>query len=153
MLGFDVIAPIYVQQPFKSACCTSPEHFHEKCYCTAGISFCKAICDEDVHCKGYVGEGEQLCQIATTSNCPESAECEKTSLGKNQELDRFAKCGSGNVEGCFIKQQGNLSQPNVIAKYSLLYFISIWIDQLKLTLILIKLIVSGVCGSCKKNVM
>ena len=97
--------PVYKKQGFKSACCTGSDTFHEKCYCSADIYFCKLICDHDIHCKGFVGEGANTCQLATTSNCPTSNHCEKTSLGNNNDLDTTAKCGSGAVEGCYIKEK------------------------------------------------
>ena len=95
----------YQRVRFDGGCCTGPQTFHERCYCNAGLDFCKAFCDEDDNCQGYVGEGTNVCQIATTSSCP-TKECEKVSIGKIGSLDPNAKCGSIGLEGCFVKDTG-----------------------------------------------
>ena len=90
----------------RSACCTGPDSFHERCYCSATILFCKKFCDSDINCKGYVREGPNICQIATNSSCPKPT-CEKHSPGNYNELTAEYKCGSSGVEGCFIKEKSN----------------------------------------------
>ena len=89
----------------KSACCTGPDSFHERCYCSATISFCKKSCDQDNNCKGYVKERSNICQFATSSPCPKRT-CDKHSPGNHNELTADHTCGSAGVEGCFIKQKG-----------------------------------------------
>ena len=86
----------------KSACCISTGSFAERCHCRKTEVFeCKEYCDLDKNCKGYVDRGDGYCQIATTSNCPQS--CEKHDAGNIGPIDPYATCGSGYL-GCFIKQ-------------------------------------------------
>ena len=96
--------PRYKKTRVDGGCCTGPQTFHERCYCDASLDVCKFFCDNDAHCQGYVGEGANLCQMATTSSCP-SKDCDKHSLGVIGTLDPDAKCGS-RLDGCFIKEIG-----------------------------------------------
>ena len=86
----------------KSGCCVSSGSFAERCHCSKTEDLeCKKYCDLDKNCKGYVDKGDGNCQIATTSNCPQS--CEKHDAGNIGPIDPYATCGSGYL-GCFIKQ-------------------------------------------------
>ena len=99
----------YVKSSLSSACCTSTGQIHRSCICTAKVSFCKRICDEDRNCKGYVeiathkGANDTWirCQIATSSQCPSENGCFAfgSSLG---DLDKDKSCGQF-YHGCFIK--------------------------------------------------
>ena len=99
-------SPVYNKQGIKSGCCTGNQTFHERCYCAAKISFCKETCDKDEKCKGYVAETGGNCQIATTSKCPETNHCSKFSLGESNDLAIDSRCGSIDLEGCYIKKIG-----------------------------------------------
>ena len=106
--GTDKPTSPYLKQTFESACCSGPDQIHEQCNCKANIDFCKAACDGDPNCKGYVKQGASYCQIATTSICPTANECKKFQIGNvanNRDLDRNMSCGSG-YHGCYIKQSG-----------------------------------------------
>ena len=100
--------PHYEKKRVDGGCCTGPQIFHERCYCAARLDFCKSFCDKDINCQGYVGEGSNLCQIATTSRCPPSNGCEKNSIDSIGSLDPYETCGSG-LDGCFLKTKGGIS--------------------------------------------
>ena len=99
-----------------SACCISEEkpsgstythEAHEKCHCLdTNVSQCKEWCDQDVNCKGYVEQVDDVdnvnnCQMATTSNCP--SQCRKAAVGNVGSIDQYATCGSDIYQGCYIK--------------------------------------------------
>ena len=88
----------------RSGCCIRNGQKHQFCYCEKEISFCKLICDEDPHCKGYAGEGDEVCQISTASACPHG--CEPFAEDQISSLDRNGYCGSG--DGCFMKKSRNI---------------------------------------------
>ena len=79
---------------------------HERCDCYKDLSFCKSVCDTDQECKGYVGDGATVCQIATTSKCPR--DCQKASSGQIGSLDQNNRCASG--DGCFVKTIGKYNR-------------------------------------------
>ena len=101
-----------------SACCISENKAHEKCHCLdTDVSQCKEWCDQDVNCKGYVEQVDNVdnvnnCQMATTSDCP--SQCQQwqgngkatVTIGNVGSIDQHATCGSDIYQGCWIK--GNI---------------------------------------------
>ena len=70
------------------------------------------VCDSDRNCKGYVvmdGSYSDYCQIATTSECPNSNECMQNYVGNDGNLDEDKSCGQpSHYSGCFIKSRSKL---------------------------------------------
>ena len=79
-------------------------HWQKDLHGTVDVSVCKAACDADINCKGYVeGKGSLVgsCQFATTSNCP--SDYSQLGTGSVGDLDPNGTCGGYNFLGCFIK--------------------------------------------------
>ena len=68
------------------------------------MSYCKNVCDSQESCKGYTeNQGGDVCQIATTSDCPSVCSLYEGSTGS---LDPNAACGGeGTWNGCYIKER------------------------------------------------
>ena len=118
----------YKKQSVKSGCCISDGVFHERCVGSVDLAGCKAACDAERACKGYVQVlwRRGPCQIATTSECPRGfVKDSKTSLGKVDKLDSRAICqDAASYGGCFIRQLGKL----VIIIHYLAYFYRILLN-------------------------
>ena len=80
---------------------------HERCFCRGKHkSFCKAICDDDLKCKGYaVTKDQNSCAIATDSPCPKESKCEKHGIGHIGLLEANGQYGSSFYEKCHIKSK------------------------------------------------
>ena len=80
-------------------------NFHERCHCNLPLQTCKAYCDQDSNCLGYVQHpnGPDWCNYATTSECQQS--CKKHSQGVLGPLggDCGGCYGGGCYGGCYIK--------------------------------------------------
>ena len=90
-----------MHQSNNFGCCTTGNQFHERCQYQFPLSDCKAICDHDSNCKGYVGYtlyDKEYCQIATTSECKFGGS--KTDIGITGDLG--GSCGNW-YDGCYIK--------------------------------------------------
>ena len=95
---------------------------HERCYCrNTHVSDCKASCDDDHLCKGYVEntKGELVCQISTTSKCP--AGCERKDRGQVGDLTTEPMYGARGDWLCFIKMTGPKFTCNRIIRTIILY--------------------------------
>ena len=110
---FCCILVYYTKQNRKSGCCIAENKVHERCQCDADISFCKEACDDDAKCVGYVdkiGYDSHLCQMATTSDCPNTNKCTKHNKGSDGNLLAEVFCASAVLyDGCYIK--GRLFNP------------------------------------------
>jgi len=77
---------------------------HEKCHSSNNpLSVCRAHCDSDILCKGYV-KHVNGCQLATTSDCPLGFV--KYGRGKPDRVGDLVPDGgtpSSTYGGCFIK--------------------------------------------------
>ena len=77
------------------------DRFHERCHCLSSkLAICKAACDSDEYCKGFVKDAAH-CQIATNSSCPSG--CRKYDEGNIGALITDTLWFAKPYEGCFIK--------------------------------------------------
>ena len=95
----------------RGACATKnggSTRFHERCQCrNEDIKTCKAHCDADINCKGFVGPTSwDACQWATTSDCP--AGCDKYNKGDVGDIILDEELSSSSYPGCFVKLEGKI---------------------------------------------
>ena len=78
---------------------------HERCFCMGKHeSFCKAICDDDLKCKGYaVTKGHNSCAFATDSQCPKESKCKKYGIGHVGLIEVNSQYGDSFYDRCHIK--------------------------------------------------
>ena len=108
-----VIFTEYVHLSSSGACCLKCTNnnnvcdFHERCVYGLPPSQCKMFCNQDSNCKGFVGVGNDRCQLATNSTCSHASGGKKYNAGK--EGDLFASCGGiGDYGGCYAKKSSGM---------------------------------------------
>ena len=108
----------YLHENKDNGCCianSDKDGFHQRCSRIGDISICRAYCDTDTLCRGYVKRLHRIadeyldgCEIATTSNCPVGFT--QHNVGNVGNLDGAFTCGySDRYYGCFIKQARKLN--------------------------------------------
>ena len=65
------------------------------------------FCSQDSNCKGFVGVGNDKCQLATTSQCDHAPGGTKHDIGT--EGDLMASCGGG-YGGCYVKKSPGMKE-------------------------------------------
>ena len=110
MILFLVIEQNYKSPQSGSGGCTvmhlEEPALHERCVCIGqDVSFCKSICDEDLHCKGYseTKDHHRSCAFATEAKCPSHGKCKKYGSGQVGLLVPGSKYGAEHYDGCYIK--------------------------------------------------
>ena len=99
----------YYSNNGKSGGCTVKHQdnptLHERCFCKGKhVSFCKALCDDDLKCKGYAETNDQKsCALATDSECQEKSSCTKYGKGHLGLLEAEGKYGYSFYANCSIK--------------------------------------------------
>ena len=89
-------------------CCISSNQWHQNCNCGGPITNCKALCDKDLNCKGYVDRKDGKCNIATTSDCPAIDCAGPYSIGNVGKLKKTCTTSESSTGGCYIKL-GNIT--------------------------------------------
>ena len=93
------------------ACCISSSQMHQTCYCLGAVTAwtsCKALCDQDLNCKGYSNDQKaNHCNIATTSDCSAMNCAGPYSTGFVGELSNTCTAYDDQKDGCFIKLRNN----------------------------------------------
>ena len=64
----------YINSGTTDRCCSPQGASHGKCQYLHDGSYCRDWCSKDTACQGYSEGVNDNCQIATTSDCPESGE-------------------------------------------------------------------------------
>ena len=101
------LTEVAYRAPAKRGACSTKKgqdtKFYERCQCSnEDMSTCKAHCDEDENCKGFVGPTEwNACQWATTSECPTG--CSKYDEGSVGNILLDEEYHKDNYPGCFVK--------------------------------------------------